>query len=80
VPAVKNTFADKIKEISLNENQAENAESLYREINSLNLAVSKYKVKNEGPKRIGGGFSYKGLLNGERVSINGFDEIMFVPS
>jgi hypothetical protein len=79
VPAVKNTFADKIKEISPNENQAENAESLYREINSLNLAVSKYKVKNEGPVRMGGGFSYKGLLNGERVSINGFDEILFTP-
>jgi hypothetical protein len=80
VPAVKNTFADKTKEISPNEIKAEDAEAMYKEINKLNLAISKYKIKNEGPVRMGGGFSYKGLLNGERVSINGFDEIMFVPS
>ena len=80
VPAVKNTFDDKIKEISPNGIPIKDAETAYTEMNKLNLAISKYKIKNEGPVRMGGGFSYKGLLNGERVSINGFDEIMFVPS
>ena len=48
--------------------------NLYKTMNSLNLKISEFRLENEGPIRVGGGFSYRGILNGRKVGINGFDE------
>jgi hypothetical protein len=75
ITAIQNTQSDKIQELVRPETEKNDADSIYESLNSIGLEISKFKLQTEGPIRLGGGFSYKGLLNGKRVTINGFDEI-----
>lgn len=73
--AISNSFEDKIK--SLMPKNSGKSQKIYDQLNNLNYAISKLRLEFEGPYRKGGGFSYKGLLNGKKVKINGFDEISY---
>ena len=75
ITAIQNTESDKIKELLHTETENKDSNSTYEYANSIGLQISAFKLRTEGPIRLGGGFSYKGLLNGRRVTINGFDEI-----
>lgn len=77
--AIKNSITDKTKEMTLSLDQNEDAEKIYAEVNGINLAICKLKLQTEGPVRMGGGFSYRGLLNGKLVTINGFNEVRYEP-
>lgn len=76
--AVQNQQSDKIKELIHPESKLNDPGKVYRKSNIISLEISKFKLEMEGAVRLGGGFSYKGLLNGKPVVINGFDEISFV--
>jgi glycosyltransferase involved in cell wall biosynthesis len=73
--AIQNTERDKIKELVSGEAESKDVDNIYEYSNSIGLQISALKLRTEGAIRLGGGFSYKGLLNGRRVTINGFDEI-----
>lgn len=75
--AIMNSSRDKVKELIEPDADEIKIEDTYKKINSLSIQISKFKLETEGPVRMGGGFSYKGLLNGKFVSINGFNEIHY---
>lgn len=75
--AIKNNKMDKVREIVSTIPSDFEAEKMYGIMNSLSLTTSKFKLSSEGPVRLGGGFSYKGNLNGKKITINGFNEIQF---
>lgn len=70
--AIQNSFADKMVNIS---NDQVDPKKSYIILNRLNQAISKIKLENEGAIRLGGFSSYEGLLNGEKVRIDGFNNI-----
>ena len=78
--AIQNSIGDKIREISPSTCGNEEQRKTYKDLCAINSAISKHKLLLEGPQRHGGGFSYKGLLNGQAISINGFDEITKSPN
>jgi glycosyltransferase involved in cell wall biosynthesis len=73
--AVQNNDTHKMSEIKTYQSDDQNAKIDYNEFNLINSKISEIKLKYEGPNRLGGGFSYKGLLNGKSITINGFNEI-----
>lgn len=77
VPAISNTIEDKVAEVQVKHLENKDSSEVYKQLNKINLAISKFKLHFDGPERTGGGFTYKGLLNGKRITINGFDEIQF---
>lgn len=74
-PALQNTMDDKLQEISRAGRADGSPDQFYTALESLNRSISRFKLQTEGPIRLGGGFSYQGLLNGKSVVINGFDLI-----
>ena len=72
ITAIKNSMEDKVSEINKSNSDAI---SLYSSINKLNLYKSKTRLAIEGPVITGGFSSYKGLLNGVEVIIDGFNLI-----
>ena len=74
--AVQNNDAQKMSELKTYKPEDQNAKTDYNAFNLINSKISELKLQYEGPKRLGGGFSYKGILNGRRVTINGFNEII----
>jgi glycosyltransferase involved in cell wall biosynthesis len=75
ISAIQNNSNDKVKEIIKTIDDEKKSSETYRLLNNLNFAISNLKLKTEGPIRVGGGFSYRGLLNGKAVTINGFNDI-----
>ena len=70
--AILNSKHDKLREVNP---KAENVEAFYKMMNEMNLNKSKIRLDLEGPYRNDGFQSYKGLLNGKMIVINGFNEI-----
>lgn len=78
LPAVQNSMDGKLQEIGRSAFASNSADELYSTLESINRKISRFKLQTEGLVRLGGGFSYQGLLNGESVVINGFDHITHV--
>jgi glycosyltransferase involved in cell wall biosynthesis len=72
--AVANTPSDKIKEFG-NLFEDSNPEIIYHFINQSNANFSYLKMKMHGPCRPDGFSTYKGLLNGQAVVIDGFNTL-----
>lgn len=79
VAAVQNSIEDKMAEFSLLKKN-DDAKKNYDAINSFNLKFSQIKIAAEGPIRLGGFSSYLGLLNGNRVLIDGLNNIHKIKS
>lgn len=77
--AITNSSYDKVKELIQPDADEKKSVETYKLLNSLSLGISKFKLETEGPIRVGGGFSYRGLLNGKKIIINGFNEIQYEP-
>lgn len=76
--AVANSIDDKGKEsFVLGIESGRSFQEAYRISLKLNAKISEFKLATEGPIRLGGGFSYSGLLNGQKVIIDGFNNIKF---
>lgn len=75
--AIQNTLREKVSGLVQTETEDKKVEETYKVSNSLSLAISKFRLATEGPVRLGGGFSYRGFLNGRPVSIDGFSEIKY---
>lgn len=75
--AIQNNLNDKIKEIIKTPGDDKTSFEKYQLQNNLSVAISNFKLETEGPVRLGGGFSYRGLLNGKSVTINGFNDIRY---
>lgn len=74
--AIQNSKAEKMGDIGgATQDNSKDFDELYKKMNSLNLHISDFKLKTQGAVRLGGGFSYRGLLNDKPVAISGFDEI-----
>lgn len=73
--AVQNSDTDKIIEVINTDQENDTSKKIYQQLNSLNISISKLKLSIDGPIRLGGGFSYYGLLNGKKVFIDGFNTI-----
>jgi len=69
---IQNSKYQKIIELMPKE---KSPEEFYKTMNLNNLKTSKLRIEMEGPYRTDGFQSYKGLLNGKMVVINGFNEI-----
>lgn len=74
-PAIHNSMDQKVVETMSRDGRVLNSSHHYRTLDMLNHQISKIKLATEGPIRVGGGFSYRGLLNGKSITIDGFDEI-----
>jgi len=75
ITAVQNTVDQKISEaidVDITPTDSDSAMSL---MDQLNESLAKFKLQTEGPVRTGGGLSYIGLLNGQKISLNGFDGV-----
>ena len=70
--AVLNQIIDKVSEI---DSSIQDRQSLYSVMNKINLRKARVRLKIEGPLLVGGFSTYKGLMNGIPVVIDGFDEI-----
>ena len=75
IEAVQNNDINKMSELKSYNDEKNNAKTDYNTFNLINSKISEMKLLYEGPRRVGGGFSYKGILNGKKIVINGFDEI-----
>lgn len=75
--AIQNNDVNKMSELKAYDANDKDAKRDYNIFNSINSKMSEIKLLYEGPKRMGGGFSYKGILNGRRVTLNGFNEMSF---
>jgi predicted glycosyltransferase involved in capsule biosynthesis len=75
IEAVQNNDINKMSELKSYNDEENSAKADYNTFNLINSKISEMKLLYEGPRRVGGGFSYKGILNGEKIAINGFDEI-----
>lgn len=73
--AIQNTIADKVTETKLSSVSYPDPVKAYEFMDWINDQISQFRLKTEGPIRLGGGFSYKGFLNRKPVSISGLDEI-----
>jgi predicted glycosyltransferase involved in capsule biosynthesis len=77
--AVQNNEHHKGKEFFALDNQSgKNFSKVYHDSNIMNAQFSKFKLATEGPIRLGGGFSYRGLLNGQEIIIDGFNNIRYI--
>jgi hypothetical protein len=79
--AVSNSKEDKTRLIPrfLPTSQGADADTVYRALQRLNELISAIRMETEGPVRLGGGFTYKGMLNGKRVTVSGLDDIFTDP-
>lgn len=75
--AIINSSRDKIKELIQADADENHIKDIYPTMNLLNFNTSKFKLETEGAARVGGGFSYRGFLNGKSVTINGFNDINY---
>lgn len=75
--AILNSMEDKIAEVQSKHLENKDSFEVYKQLNRINLAISKFKLQFDGSGRTGGGFSYRDFLNGRRVTINGFNEIRY---
>jgi hypothetical protein len=71
-PAVKNNFEDKVREFNPS---PENAAALYETVNKLNIQKTKIRLEIEGPKIVDGFSTFRGLLNGAPIVIDGFNRM-----
>lgn len=72
ITAVQNSKEDKMSSILSSQSDPEKS---YNEHNNLNLRFSKVRLNYEGPIRLGGFSTFDGYLNGNRVLIDGFNNI-----
>lgn len=70
--AIQNSYQDKIKEIV---SSVEDPGIFYKSMDDLNFQKSKVRLDIEGAIRKDGYATYKGLLNGSPLIINGFNQI-----
>ncbi len=77
IKAIQNSSTQKISESKLGSIQFSDPTSALKLMDHLNEKIAKYKLQTLGPIRVGGGFSYKGLLNGSDVTIDGFTSIHY---
>lgn len=75
IPAIDNSIEQKLLEVNTMNLADFDPTSAYNAMDATNQQFSKIKLATEGPIRVGGGFSYRGLLNGERITIDGFNVI-----
>lgn len=75
IEAVHNNDINKMSEVKSYNDKENSANTDYKALNLINSKISELRLLYEGPRRVGGGFSYKGILNGKAIVINGFDEI-----
>jgi hypothetical protein len=72
ISAIQNSWDDKLKELTLTHSSAQES---YDNLNKLNICISNFQQKLHGPKRLGGFSSYMGKLNGETITIDGFNNM-----
>jgi predicted glycosyltransferase involved in capsule biosynthesis len=75
--SIQNSFTDKVQEFS---NNIKDHKELYAKLNSLNILRSRLRLDIEGPIIKGGFATFRGLLNGTEVVIDGFNKIRPVSS
>lgn len=73
---VKNTMDEKITAV-VDLFGGINSSEYFKHMNKINMDISDFKLKSEGPIRLGGGFSYEGFLCGNMVIIDGFNNIYY---
>jgi Glycosyl transferase family 2 len=73
-PALKNSIEEKVSELC-SDPQQKNSRKLYDDMNRINLGKSKFNIAHAGPIISGGFASYKGLLNGKMIIMDGFGNI-----
>jgi hypothetical protein len=71
-PPIEN---NKVQKIAALTKKSVDAGEYFEQMNQANFRVSRFKLAHEGPARVGGFASFDGLLNGEPMSIDGFDRI-----
>ncbi len=75
IKAVQNTTRDKMASV---QNSQLDPKKSYDIHNNLNLKLSKIRLKYEGAIRLGGFATFEGALNGERIRIDGFNNITYL--
>lgn len=70
--AIQNSVEDKLALVSVKSHKASDQYSYFQNINK---EICKYKLATMGPKRTESFASYEGLLNGELIRIDGFNNI-----
>ena len=73
--AIANTFSEKMASSNLSSVTEEDSRKSWQTMERINMAISEVRLSTEGPIRLGGFQSFQGLLNGEMVVINGFNDI-----
>lgn len=79
-PAVANSHAQKMAAISLpgRKGGEDNAKVRWERMNAINLETSRIRLAIEGPRRKGGFQTFRGLLNGRMIVIDGLNGIRSV--
>ena len=77
IKAIQNSSTQKVSESQLGSIQFSDPIAALKLMDHLNEKIAKFKLQALGPIRLGGGFSYKGLLNGSEVTIDGFTRIHY---
>lgn len=75
IPAIDNTISQKVAEVNIVKNDAQ---ITYNLMNNFNVKRSQFRLDLEGPSLQGGFTSFKGLLNGRLVLIDGFNNIYYL--
>jgi len=70
--AIENTIEDKVSQVNY---LSKNSDDLYAVFNTLNQHQSKLRLETEGALRRDGFATFKGLLNGNPIIIDGLNEI-----
>ncbi len=75
IQALQNTVEQKVAEIKKTSITYSDPGSVFRIMDQLNVNLTKFKLQTEGPIRSGGWLSYKGVLNGQDVTVDGLDNL-----
>ena len=74
-PAILNNFSQKMGSVNGIAPDEAVAKKAWVAMERINQSISKARLATEGPIRLNGFQSFKGLLNGEMVTIDGFNRI-----
>lgn len=75
VQAIQNSVEQKVAEVTIPGHGDSEPTSIFRAMDALNAEISELRLKLEGPKRVGGGFTYLGELNGTTIVVDGLGGI-----
>lgn len=77
--AIANNFSQKMASVNGVSADDAAAKQAWVAMERINQSISKVRLATEGPIRLNGFQSFKGLLNGEMVTIDGFNRIQRSP-